>query len=139
MAGRLLVFLPQTITWAFPRKIGSPELRDQLRERMMRLIGEADNREGRTRSGGFILRTNAEDATDHELALDIAYLRKTWATVRELGLKSPRYLAVPGLNLAQRVLRDLVNESTNSIRIDSLIQFEAPQGLWSGIHAHGGR
>jgi ribonuclease G len=28
--------------------------------------------------GGFILRTNGEDASDAELAEDIAYLRKTW-------------------------------------------------------------
>ncbi|HET8693770.1 MAG TPA: ribonuclease G [Aquabacterium sp.] len=126
VAGRLLVFLPQDDHLGISQKIGSPELRDQLRERMLRLIGEADNREGRTRSGGFILRTNAEDASDDELASDIAYLRKTWATVRELGLKSPAgTLLYQELNLAQRVLRDLVNESTNSIRIDSLIQFDA--------------
>ena len=125
VAGRLLVFLPQDDHLGISQKIGSPELRDQLRERMMRLIGEADNREGRTRSGGFILRTNAEDATDEELASDIAYLRKTWATVRDLGLKSPPgTLLYQELNLAQRVLRDLVNESTNSIRIDSVMQFE---------------
>ncbi len=125
VAGRLLVFLPQDEHLGISQKIGSPELRDQLRERMLRLIGEADNREGRTRSGGFILRTNAEDATDDELASDIAYLRKTWATVRELGLKSPPgTLLYQELNLAQRVLRDLVNESTNTIRIDSLMQFD---------------
>ncbi|MDE2593957.1 MAG: ribonuclease G [Burkholderiales bacterium] len=125
VAGRLLVFLPQDEHLGISQKIGSPELRDQLRERMLRLIGEADNREGRTRSGGFILRTNAEDATDEELASDIAYLRKTWATVRELGMKSPPgTLLYQELNLAQRVLRDLVNESTNTIRIDSLMQFD---------------
>ena len=38
---------------------------------MQRLVGEG--------SGGFILRTNAEDASDDELADDIAYLRKAWA------------------------------------------------------------
>jgi ribonuclease G len=125
VAGRLLVFLPQDEHLGISQKIGSAELREQLRERMLRLIGEADTREGRTRSGGFILRTNAEDATDDELASDIAYLRKTWATVRDLGLKSaPGTLLYQELNLAQRVLRDLVNESTNTIRIDSLMQFD---------------
>ena len=45
--------------------------------------------------------------------------------MRDLGLKSaPGTLLYQELNLAQRVLRDLVNESTNSIRIDSLIQFD---------------
>ena len=126
VAGRLLVFLPQDDHLGISQKIGSPELREQLRERMLRLIGEADAREGRQRSGGFILRTNAEDATDDELAVDIAYLRKTWGTVREAGLKAPPgTLLYQELNLAQRVLRDLVNEQVQSIRIDSLIQFDA--------------
>ncbi|MFZ4551219.1 MAG: ribonuclease G [Aquabacterium sp.] len=126
VAGRLLVFLPQDDHLGISQKIGSPELREQLRERMLRLLGEADNREGRTRSGGFILRTNAEDASDDELGMDIAYLRKTWATIREAGLKAaPGTLLYQELNLAQRVLRDLVNEQVQSIRIDSLIQFES--------------
>ncbi|MDO9238253.1 MAG: ribonuclease G [Aquabacterium sp.] len=126
VAGRLLVFLPQDDHLGISQKIGSLELRDQLRERMLRLIGEADVREGRTRSGGFILRTNAEDASDEELASDIAYLRKTWATIREHGLKAPPgALLYQELSLAQRVLRDLVNESVQTIRIDSLIQFDA--------------
>ena len=130
VAGRLLVFLPQDDHIGISQKIGSPELREQLRERMLRLIGEADAREGRPRSGGFILRTNAEDATDDELAVDIAYLRKTWGTVREQGLKAaPGTLLYQELTLVQRVLRDLVNEQVQSIRIDSLIQFDALQAF----------
>ncbi len=126
VAGRLLVFLPQDDHLGISQKIGSPEHREQLRERMQRLIAEADVREGRNRSGGFILRTNAEDASDEELSLDIAYLRKTWGIVRELGLKAPPgTLLYQELNLAQRVLRDLVTEHVQTIRIDSLIQFDA--------------
>jgi ribonuclease G len=125
VAGRLLVFLPQDDHIGISQKIGSPEQRDQLRSRMLALLGEADNREGRTRSGGFILRTNAEDATDDELGGDIAYLRKTWGAIREQGLKSPPgTLLYQELNLAQRVLRDLVNERVQSIRIDSALQFD---------------
>ncbi|MFN3616875.1 MAG: ribonuclease G [Aquabacterium sp.] len=125
VAGRLLVFLPQDDHIGISQKIGSPEQRDQLRSRMLALLGEADNREGRTLSGGFILRTNAEDATDEELGGDIAYLRKTWGAIREQGLKSPPgTLLYQELNLAQRVLRDLVNERVQSIRIDSAQQFE---------------
>ena len=125
VAGRQLVFLPQDDHIGISQKIGSPEQREQLRARMLALLGEADNREGRTRSGGFILRTNAEDATDDELAGDIDYLRKTWTAIREQGLKSPPgTLLYQELNLAQRVLRDLVNEQVQTIRIDSLAQHE---------------
>jgi ribonuclease G len=125
VAGRLLVFLPQDDHLGISQKIGSPEQREQLRERMTRLIAEADEREHRNRPGGFILRTNAEDATDAELALDIAYLRKTWLRIREEGIKAPSgTLLYQELNLAQRVLRDLVTETVATIRIDSLMQFD---------------
>ena len=63
--------------------------------------------------------------SDDELAADIAYLRKTWATIRERNLVSGAgTLLHEDLNLAQRVLRDLVNEETQSIRIDSQLQFD---------------
>jgi ribonuclease G len=127
VAGRLLVFLPQDDHIGISQKIGSPEQREQLRERMVRLSQpEGEPR----RTGGYILRTNAEDATDDELGSDIAYLRKTWNTIREQGLKAaPGSLLYQELNLAQRVLRDLVNEHTQTIRIDSLVQFESLQAF----------
>lgn len=37
--------------------------------------------------GGFILRTNGEDATDAELAEDVAYLRKTWTRIKEASVR----------------------------------------------------
>jgi ribonuclease G len=78
--------------------------------------------------GGFILRTNAEDATDAELADDIAYLRKAWATIKAHGLaRPPGTLLHQDLNLAERVLRDLANDATQSVRIDSKLQFDALQ------------
>ncbi|HEY1229274.1 MAG TPA: ribonuclease E/G, partial [Ramlibacter sp.] len=74
--------------------------------------------------GGFILRTNGEDASDTELAEDIAYLRKTWARIREAAARLPAgSLLHQDLSLLQRVLRDLVTEETQTIRIDSREQF----------------
>jgi len=76
--------------------------------------------------GGFILRTNAEDASDQELADDIAYLRKAWKRIKEAATKLPTAsLLHQDLSLMQRVLRDMVGERTLSIRVDSLEQFEA--------------
>ena len=130
VAGRLLVFLPQDDHIGISQKIGSPEQREQLRERMQRLTQDSAAGEARRGTGGYILRTNAEEATDDELASDIAYLRKTWTTIREQGLKAPPgSLLYQELNLAQRVLRDLVNEHTQTIRIDSQVQFDALQAF----------
>jgi len=123
IAGRLLVFLPQYDHIGISQKIGSPELRDQLRARMTELVRLPD---GTAATGGFILRTNAEEATDAELADDIAYLRKAWSAIRERSLKSPAgSLLHQDLSLVQRVLRDLAHEGTQSIRIDSQLQYEA--------------
>jgi ribonuclease G len=123
IAGRLLVHLPQDNHLGISQKIGSPELREQLRERLTRLAGKTDDQP--YTGGGFILRTNAEEASDEELADDIAYLRKTWAGIRGKALTSPPgTLLHQDLTLAERVLRDLANDETASIRIDSKLQFE---------------
>jgi ribonuclease G len=131
IAGRLLVFLPHDDHIGISQKIGSPELRDQLRQRMQVLAAAPGSGTGTAAGaakagGGFILRTNAEDATDAELAEDIAYLRKAWAVIREQAGKAAAGTKLyEELNLAQRVLRDLVTESTQGIRIDSIAQFDA--------------
>jgi ribonuclease G len=121
IAGRLLVFLPQDDHVGISQKIGSPETREALRVRVQALAGADAHGKG----GGFILRTNAEEASDAELADDIAYLRKTWGTVRERALASPAgTLLHQDLSLAERVLRDLAREQTQSIRIDSKLQHD---------------
>jgi len=121
IAGRMLVHLPQDNHIGISQKIGSAELREQLRQRMVLLVGKPEEGGG----GGFILRTNAEEASDSELGDDIGYLRKAWATVRERAFASPPgTLLHQDLTLAERVLRDLTNDDTQAIRIDSRLQFE---------------
>src|SRR5882672_3204810 len=93
IAGRMLVFLPQDTHIGISQKIGSPEAREQLRARMQALVGDG--------GGGFILRTNAEDASDTELADDIAYLRKAWNAIREAATsRAAGTLLHQDLNLA---------------------------------------
>jgi ribonuclease G len=122
IAGRLLVFLPQDDHIGVSQKIPLAQ-REELRNRMQSLCG--------SQGGGFILRTNAEDASDSELAEDIAYLRKAWARIKKASMTLPaQSLLHQDLNLLQRVLRDLVGEGTQTIRVDSREQFEA-------LHAFG--
>jgi ribonuclease G len=126
IAGRMLVFLPQDDHIGISQKIGSHELREQLRTRMNTLAGKPEEGSGAPyNGGGFILRTNAAEASDAELADDIAYLRTTWARVKERAFKSPPgTLLHQDLSLAERVLRDLADERTQTIRIDSRMQFD---------------
>ncbi|MEN9904507.1 MAG: binding domain:Ribonuclease [Pseudomonadota bacterium] len=115
IAGRLLVFLPQDNHIGVSQKIPYAQ-RESLRTRLTELTAEG--------GGGFILRTNAEDVSDEELAEDIAYLRKTWAHIKTGSQKlPPASLLYQDLTLLQRVLRDLVGAQTQSIRVDSREQF----------------
>jgi ribonuclease G len=121
IAGRLLVFLPQDDHIGVSQKIPTAQ-RDELRNRMQALAG--------SKGGGFILRTNGEDASDTELGDDIAYLRKAWARIKEASVRLPaQSLLHQDLSLLQRVLRDLVGEGTQTIRVDSREQFEALQAF----------
>ena len=118
IAGRLLVFLPQDNHVGVSQKIPT-EQREALRQRLTSLTSLPGQAGGAT-TGGFILRTNAEDSTDEELSEDIAYLRKTWDRIRDAATRQPAgSLLHQDLNLMQRVLRDLVGAQTQSIRIDS--------------------
>jgi ribonuclease G len=110
IAGRLLVYLPQDQHIGVSQKI-PPAQREALRQRLVTLTES---------NGGFILRTNAEDATDEDLAEDIDYLRKTWQRIKTAAsTRPPLTLLHEDLNLLQRVLRDLVDVQTQSIRVDS--------------------
>jgi ribonuclease G len=116
IAGRLLVFLPQDDHIGVSQKIPTAQ-RDELRTRLQNLAGSA--------GGGFILRTNGEDATDAELSDDIGYLRKAWSRIKDASTRlPPQSLLHQDLNLLQRVLRDMVGEATQTIRVDSREQFD---------------
>ena len=116
IAGRLLVYLPQEPHAGHigvSQRIGDEADRDRLRERVLRLL-PANER------GGYIVRTLAEDASDDDLAADIAYLRKLWEDI----LAASRTAQAPtllyqDLGLAERMLRDFAGESTSSIQVDS--------------------
>ena len=117
IAGRLLVFLPQDDHVGVSQKI-PPNQRDELRTRLQDLT--------QPQGGGFILRTNGEDAGDEALSDDIRYLRKAWARIKDAATRQPPMtLLHQDLNLLQRVLRDMVGESTQTIRVDSREQFDA--------------
>lgn len=94
IAGRTLVYLPQDPHIGISQKIGNETDREALRQRVTRMV-PADER------GGFIVRTIAEEATDEELANDVAYLRKIWATIRHNATTLPApSILYQDLNLA---------------------------------------
>ncbi|MDO8298430.1 ribonuclease E/G, partial [Lacisediminimonas sp.] len=118
IAGRMLVYLPQDPHIGISQRIENEADRDALRQRMQRLL-PTDER------GGFIVRTMAEDSSEHDLSMDIDYLRKTWATVTQQAKSRPSpALLYQDLSLAQRVLRDFVHDETTTIQVDSRENFQ---------------
>jgi ribonuclease G len=118
LAGRLLVYLPQEKHIGISQRIEDEAARDRLRSRIQAQL-PADE------AGGYIARTMAENASEAELAADIAYLRRLWSEIRHRSqsAKAPAMLH-HDLTLAQRVLRDLVSLETSRIVIDSRENFQ---------------
>ncbi len=118
IAGRMLVYLPQEKHIGISQRIESETEREALRERLTKLMPEDEK-------GGFIVRTMAENASEAEFATDIAYLKKTWADIRDKArVSAPPTLLYQELSLGQRVLRDFVNPETTRIFIDSRENFQ---------------
>jgi ribonuclease G len=121
IAGRLLVHLPQDTHIGISQRIGDETERERLRARIQALL-PADQ------PGGYILRTVAADASDDDIAADIAYLRRIWREIksRSVGALPPTVLH-HDLTLAQRVLRDLVSSETSAVVLDSRENFQKLQ------------
>ncbi|MES2579921.1 MAG: ribonuclease G [Pseudomonadota bacterium] len=113
IAGRFLVFLPHQEHIGVSQRIEDETEREMLRNRLLGLLPEK-------RSGGFIIRTMSEAASDQELLADIEYLQKVWAKIQlDSQSAGERSLVFYDLSLPRRILRDVVNEQTVSIRVDS--------------------
>ena len=118
IAGRLVVYLPQDPHIGISQRIQDETERQLLRDKLQQLL-PADE------TGGFIIRTVAENATDAELRGDIEYLRKLWHGIRGRAFTAHApALLYQDLSLAQRALRDIAGESTGRILIDSRENFQ---------------
>ncbi|HYC42314.1 MAG TPA: ribonuclease G [Noviherbaspirillum sp.] len=121
IAGRMLVYLPQDSHIGISQRIENEVDREALKSKVQKLLPPEEK-------GGFIIRTMAEDASDADLQMDVDYLRKTWANITQQARTKPApTLLYQDLNLAQRVLRDFVNDNTSTIQVDSRENFQKLQ------------
>jgi len=110
LPGRYSVFMPHVAQIGVSRRIGSDKERRRLRD----LVNEV-----RPKGSGFIVRTAAEDASDQELRDDVDFLSRLWNEIdkrQEQG--GPAGLVYADLDLALRVVRDLLREDTSEVVID---------------------
>lgn len=112
IAGRMLVFLPYDPHIGVSQRIDDEQRKQELKERVQQMASST--------AGGFIVRTQAEIATDEELAVDCQYLQKLWSIIlqrlRSQGAPSTLYTE---LQLHQRILRDVATPQTDKIIVDS--------------------
>jgi ribonuclease G len=117
LPGRFLVFMPTVNHTGVSRKIESDAERRRLKEILLSEKGDA--------SGGFIVRTAAEGASEDELRSDLRFLLNLWADIkaRSDSSKSPA-LIYHDLNLVERILRDQVTDNFSAIWVDTEDAYE---------------
>ena len=117
LPGRFLVFMPTVSHIGVSRKIASDEERHRLKRILVSERGEA--------SGGFIVRTAAEGASEEELRADLRFLIHLWNEIKQRSdsSKSPA-LIYHDLSLIERILRDQVSANFSSIWVDSQDDYE---------------
>jgi ribonuclease G len=117
MAGRFLVFMPTVDHVGISRKIESREERSRLRG----IVREFREQHGFT--GGVIVRTAASGRSKEDIVADLQSFHKTWLDIRQ-KMDSRRAPAVvyQEQSLVGKLLRDLLTDEFQAIRIDSEIE-----------------
>ena len=120
IAGRNLVYLPlddKNGQIGISQRITEESDRENLKQRVRQIAPE-------DLKGCLIVRTSAEEASDQDLEQDFNYLALTWAAVHEQTKTKPTPSKLfEELNLIERVMRDIAEEATDLIRIDSSENF----------------
>ena len=110
---RFLVFIPGAGTVGISQKIENEAERIRLRDMIQLFMSEQDE-------GGYIARTAAEGASAEALRADMMFLRKLWASIREReATTAPASVVYEDLPLSVRIMRDLLDDQVEEIRIDS--------------------
>jgi Rne/Rng family ribonuclease len=117
LPGRFLVFMPTVSHVGVSRKIASDEERHRLKRILLHERGDA--------SGGFIVRTAAEGASEDELRADLRFLMNLWSDIKQRSesSKSPA-LIYHDLSLIERILRDQVSDDFSNIWVDTESDYE---------------
>jgi len=112
MPSRFLVFTPNVFHAGISLKIEDDLERQRLRDVMSVLMQDA--------AGGYIARTAAEGASIEALKADTGFLNKLWASIQEhrLAVKAGG-LVHEDVPLVMRILRDVVDDEVEKLRIDS--------------------
>ena len=110
---RYLVYMPNSENVGVSSRIESDEERERLRKMLL-------SQDERDHESGYIIRTAAEVATTESISSDLIYLDRLWQAVNKRASEVQAGSVVhKDLPLYLRVLRDMVDEDLEKIRVDS--------------------
>jgi len=109
---RYLVFMPNADNIGVSSRIESEEERNRLKSILI-------EQESRIKDAGYIIRTAAEVADKEAIASDIKYLNRLWDNINNTSQVEAGNVVHKDLPLYLRVLRDMVDEDLDVIRVDS--------------------
>jgi ribonuclease G len=126
LAGRFLVYMPFASRVGVSRKIGERAERARLRE-MVQAVLPAD-------SGGVIVRTVGEDATQETFQRELSTLMNQWKRVK----KKTHFVRAPMLlhretSLTRGIIRDLFSTKVDRLTVDGKQPFNEIQEYLKGI------
>jgi ribonuclease G len=119
MAGRFLVFMPTVDHVGVSRKIESRDERGRLRG----IVREFREQQGFT--GGVIIRTAAAGRPKEDIVADLESFHKIWTEIRQKSEASRAPAVVyREQSLVSKLLRDLLTEEYQAIRIDNATEYQ---------------
>ncbi len=112
LAGRFLVYIPDSSRVGVSRKIGVGAERQRLKEQVAAILPE--------KAGGVIVRTVSEDVTPEALRRDLDLLMSQWKKIN----RKAQFTRAPALlhretGLTHGLVRDLFSAKVDSLTIDS--------------------
>src|SRR3954469_6247638 len=112
LAGRFLVYIPDSAKVGVSRKIGSAAERARLKEQVQNILPE--------KSGGVIVRTVSEDVTPEMLQRELNSLMSQWKKIK----RKTHFQKAPSLvnresGLTRGLVRDLFSDKVDSLTVDS--------------------
>ena len=113
LAGHKLVYLPKEPHIGVSQRIEDETERERLKALVTAVRAE-------TEKGGYIVRTCAEGATSEDFLTDMEYLSRLWKQISaKISVCSAPSILYQDLYLESRALRDMVNENTTRVLVDS--------------------
>jgi len=124
MAGRFLVFMPTVDHVGVSRKIESREERSRLRG----IVREFREQHGFT--GGVIIRTAAASRSKEDIVSDLESFHRIWTEIRQKveGSRAPA-VVYREQSLVSKLIRDLLTEEYQAIRIDNPVEYDRTMEL----------